>query len=281
MKRYLMITAVIVIAVFGTAFEILEENGKAGYTGSPSELTCIDCHSSYGTSNSGPGTIYLTSTMNNWQYVPGQTYTINVVVKQTGMPLFGLGFEALTASNTNAGTLQITNSVKTQTKTKTISGVSRNNVVHKMNGGLSADSCVFTFNWIAPATNVGNVNFYFSGIAANNDGSEDFDYVYNSSKLVTPASTTGLSENDKNEPLKLFQDIDGKIVLQYSSSIASRPRVEIYDMAGHLISSRVFDYTGSGSVQLDVDRPFGIQKGVYMVNLLSGDEIHSGKIILQ
>lgn len=281
MKRYLMITAVIVIAVFGTAFEILEENGKAGYTGSPSELTCIDCHSTYGTSNSGPGTIYLTSTMNNWQYVPGQTYTINVVVKQIGKPLFGLGFEALTSSNTNAGTLQITNSVKTQTKTKTISGVSRNNVVHKMNGGLSSDSSVFTFNWVAPATNVGNVNFYFSGIAANNDGSEDFDYVYHSSKLVTPASATGLSENVKNEPLKLFQDIDGKIVLQYSSSIASRPRVEIYDMAGHLISSRVFDHTGSGSVQLEVERPFGIQKGVYMVNLLSGDEIHSGKIILQ
>lgn len=281
MKRYLILTAVIVMAIFGTAFEILEENGKAGYTGSPSELTCIDCHSTYGSSNSGPGTIYLTSTMSNWQYVPGQTYTISVVVKHTGKPLFGLGFEALTASNTNAGTLQITNTIKTQIKTKTISGVTRNNVVHKMNGGLASDSCVFTFNWTAPATNIGNVNFYFSGIAANNDGSEDFDYVYNSSKLVTPASTTGLLENGKNESLKLFQDMDKNIVLQYSTAVSSRPIVEIYDLMGHLISSRTFDNTPSGPVQLHVERPLGIQNGVYMVNLISGDEIHAGKIILQ
>ncbi|HRH37623.1 MAG TPA: hypothetical protein PK760_04730, partial [Flavobacteriales bacterium] len=56
-----------------------DNNGKAGRTGAPGENTCVNsCHNSYAL-NSGTGSIMLASTnMTNWQYVPGQTYTINV-----------------------------------------------------------------------------------------------------------------------------------------------------------------------------------------------------------
>lgn len=281
MKKSILLIAAVGVILAGNAFDILEENGKAGYTGSPNELLCDDCHSSFSGPNVGSGTIYLTSTMSNWQYVPGQTYTVNAIVKHVGRPLFGLGLEALTSTNANAGTLQITNSVKTQIKTKTVSGVTRNNVVHKLNGGLTADSMVFTFNWVAPATNVGNVTFYFAGVAANNDGDEANDYVYNSTKLVTPASATGLIENSSvKSALKLYVNAEENIVLNYNSAIAAAPRVEIYDLAGHLIASRTFDQESAGEVKLEVERPLNIQPGVYLVNLISGTDIFGGKILL-
>ncbi len=275
-----MILPVAVTAMlFATAFSILSDNGKAGYTGSQGELVCNDCHGTFGNSNTGSGTIYLTSSMNNWQYVPGQTYTVSVVVRQPGKPLFGFGCEALTASHTNAGTIQVTNAAKTQIKTKTVSGVTRNNIVHQFNGGLSNDSAVFTFNWQAPATNVGNVTFYFAGVAANNDGSEDNDYVYNSTKLVTPASATGLTEVNKNKTgLKSYVNSNGDLVLNYQSNDAASPRVDLYDIGGKLIASRRFEMQSTGKVELLFQRPLELTSGMYLVNLFSGSELYCGKI---
>lgn len=279
MKKLLLLVVAAAAVIAGTAFDIQSDNGKAGYTGSPNELLCDDCHSTYGNSNSGPGTIYLTSNMNNWQYTPGQTYTINVIVKQTGKPVFGLGFEALTT--TNANSLVITNSVKTGIKTKTVSGVSRNNVVHQFNGGLSNDSAVFTFNWVAPATNIGNVKFYYSGIAGNNNGSDNGDYVYSSSKLITPASATGILENEVKSELKIFENSDNSLVLKYQSSIAAQPHVDLYDLSGHLVASRNFEQMSSGTVELEMERPLNLSKGVYIVNLISGADLYSGKVYLR
>ena len=281
MKKSILLIAAVGAIFAGTAFDIQSDNGKAGYTGSPNELLCDDCHSTYSGPNVGNGTIYLTSNMSNWQYVPGQTYTINAIVKHVGRPLFGIGLEALTSTNANAGTIQITNSAKTQIKTKTVSGVTRSNLVHTLNGGVATDSMVFTFNWVAPATNIGNVTFYFAGVAANNNGNENTDYVYNSSKLVTPASATGLMENSSvKSAMKLYVNAENNIVLNYSSAVAAAPNVEIYDLAGHLIASRSFDQEPAGDVKLEVERPLNIQSGVYLVNLISGTEIFGGKILL-
>lgn len=267
--------------ILGTAFSILSENGKAGYTGSLGELLCDDCHNTFGNANVGPGSIYVTSTMNNWQYVPGQTYVVHVIVKQTGRPLFGVGFEALTSTNANAGSLVITNSAKTQIKTKTISGITRNNVVHQMNGGLQTDSSVFTFNWVAPGTNIGNITFYFAGIAANNDGSENNDYVYNSSKVVTPASATGLAENTESmTSLKSYLNAEGDIAVEFSTAEAMEPRVNLYDATGRLICSQLIGHFAAGEVKSSVALPTELKSGQYIVSVLSNNQKLSSKIFI-
>lgn len=279
--KKLMLPVAGLLIIVGSAFDILSDDGKAGYTGSSGELLCNDCHNTFGNSNSGPGTIYITSTMNNWQYVPGQTYTINVVVKQIGKPLFGFGCEALTASNTNAGTLVVTNSIKTQIKTKTVSSVVRNNIVHQQNGGSTNDSCVFTFNWQAPATNVGNVTFYFAGVAANSNTDEFGDYVYNSSKLATPASATGINEVKKEDlNLNTFVNANGDIIIRYQSKEADQPRVDLYDLNGKIIASHIFEMQGSGNVELTLSRPLEITEGMYIVNLLSGATVSPSKLFI-
>ncbi len=164
--------------------EQLSDNGKAGATGSPGEVDCTDCHSSY-TLNSGGGAAYISvSGVTNNEYIPGQTYPMSVTVRFIGRSLFGVGVEALTSSNVNGGTLNVTDAVHTAIKTTTIGGASRRNLVHTFNGGASQDSMVFNFSWTAPAAGAGTITFYYCGIAANNNGSESGDYVYQGTTLA-------------------------------------------------------------------------------------------------
>lgn len=281
MKKIKLGVLSIVAIVISTAFGILSDNGKAGYTGSPSELKCDDCHNTFGNSNTGPGIIYVTSSMNNFQYVLGQTYTINVIVKQTGKPLFGVGFEALTSTNANAGSIVITNAAKTQTKTKTVNGITRNNVVHQLNGGLQNDSMIFTFNWVAPTTNIGNITFYFAGIAANNNGNEDNDYVYHGTKLVTPSTSTSMIENGNTiKSFKTFVNGDGRIAIEFYSTQVDQPRINILDMNGRLISSEMIGICPSGEVKSSIGIPAALKSGNYIVSILSNNQKLSSKIFI-
>jgi Reeler domain len=281
MKKVKLGVLSIMAIVISTAFGILSDNGKARYTGSPSELKCDDCHNTYGNSNTGPGTIYVTSSMNNWQYVLGQTYTINVIVKQTGKPLFGVGFEALTATNANAGSLVITNGAKTQTKTKTVNGITRNNVVHQLNGGLQNDSMIFTFNWVAPTSNLGNITFYFAGIAANNNGSEDNDYVYHSTKVVSPASATAINENVNTlKSFKAYINGERRIAVEFYAVHTSQPRLNLFDMNGRLISSELMGVCPAGEVKSSMNIPTDLRSGNYMVSILTNNQKLSSKIFI-
>ncbi|MBK7964340.1 MAG: hypothetical protein IPK10_02840 [Bacteroidetes bacterium] len=127
--------------------------------------------------------------MNNWQYTPGQTYPITVTVSKTGMPLFGVDVECLTSTNGNAGTFTITNTASTRLLSATVSGVSRVNVTHKMNGGLAANSKSFTFNWTAPAAGTGPVKFTFQELLLTMMVVKE-DYVYFANKALTELTCT-------------------------------------------------------------------------------------------
>ena len=146
MKKISLLTAFAVSAFFILTSGTEDNNGKAGYTNSPGESNCTSgCHNSFAL-NSGNGSVSVTSDIPSWEYTPGQTYTINLTVSQPNFSLFGLGFEALTSSNNNAGTLNA--GTGTQIKTKTVSGVSRRNITHQLNGGSgTTGSHTFTFTW--------------------------------------------------------------------------------------------------------------------------------------
>lgn len=190
MFKKLLLTAlpIIVFAVFTS--EQMSDNGKAAKTGSPNEVYCDDCHGDF-TRNTGGGSITLTSpSMTGFQYTPGQTYNMSVTVSRSGNSLFGIGLEALTSANQNAGTLNITDAASTQIKSATAGGVSRRNIVHTLDGGATANSKVFNFSWTAPAAGTGNVTFYFAGVAGDGDGNESGDYVYSGTQVVTEVTCT-------------------------------------------------------------------------------------------
>ncbi len=257
------------------------DNGRAGYTGSPGETKCNTCHNQFPL-ESGGGSAMLVSNMTNWEYQPGQTYQMSLVVSRTGNPLFGMDLEALDSTNDNAGTLVITNT-KTQIKTKTVNGIVRNNVVHTLNGGATASLMAFTFDWTAPATSIGPVTMYYTGVAADNDGGTDGDYVYSGTQLITPQVATSVQDAAGPAPWSVFP-------VPASEWLGIRGTV---DGAGTL-SARLFDVRGRLTVMLldeDADAgPFerrvslhgqGIGPGAYVLEVIAGTDRMLHKVVIE
>jgi hypothetical protein len=217
---------------------VLSDNGKAGRTGSPGESNCHSCHDAF-TLNSGGGSIALSAAnMPGWVYVPGTTYHMTCTVARATTGLFGLGLEALTAANANAGTLVITDNASSQIKTATVQSVQRKNVVHKLNGGVAVGTKNFAFDWQAPATNVGNVTFYFAGVAANGDGQEDVgDYVYTGNQVVSPATTTAVEEAsaDADELCVYPNPVVDVMNLSYGLEAGCSVQADLFDQSGRLV----------------------------------------------
>ncbi len=232
--------------------DILDKDGKAGRTGSPGEFDCTGCHTSFPV-NSGPGSISISSpNLTNWEYVPGQTYQIDVTVSHPGAPLFGFGFEALrTSNNTNGGTLSITNSAQTQLKTATVSGSPRTNVVHKENGGATPNSHTFSFNWTAPATNIGNVMFYTAGNAANNQNDTLGDYIYKTTQLVTPF-VSGMEEQLNENGFVVYPNPATDYLVLTSTSDNQIEAVKLYDLNGRIAYQQAMN---TPMMKVKINRP--------------------------
>ena len=196
MLKKLLISALPILILAMLTSSKMNEDGKAGRTGAPGELTCITCHNSFAL-NSGGGSISIQCMeMPTFQYTPGQTYMMSVTVARTGNSLFGVDIEALTSSNDNAGVLAITNSASTTIKNITISGIIRRNITHTLNGGASSpNSKAFNFSWTAPASGTGNVTFYFTGAACNSSTSTSGDYIYSGSQIFTENSSCTTAPN--------------------------------------------------------------------------------------
>ena len=187
-KRNLLLIASFVIFIISTA-SVLYSGGYADCTNSPGEPNCTDCHGG-NPLNSGGGSISLSSNITGGHYNLGQTYTVNVTIARTGAAIFGFDVECLDATNfNNAGTFVITNATETQT----MINVTRVNVTHQSGAGIAANTKTYSFNWTAPATDIGNVKFYFAGVAGNNNSSSSGDYVYADSLLVHSPATSGIS----------------------------------------------------------------------------------------
>ncbi len=161
----------------------------AGYTGAPGEEpeACAECHVS---PDAGTGTISITAPQT---YVPGQTYPITVTHTNPDPTRQRWGFQltALDTSDEKAGDLQSTNGL-TQVLNNQGPGSKRQYIEHTASGTFVSQSngATWTFNWTAPAEDIGPVTFYAAGNQANNDGNTSGDYIYRTFVASAPASTT-------------------------------------------------------------------------------------------
>lgn len=163
-----------------------------GRTGAPGESTCTTCHFD----NPGNGHLTITAPAN---YVPGQTYQIQVVHTATDTTRKAWGFELTSlAGNVSAGTLVVTSST---TRLRTGSG--RNYLEHGSTGTFANQTggASWSMNWTAPATDVGPVTFYAAGIQGDNDGSEDGDQTYLATAQALPQAAVVIHHG--------FADFDG------------------------------------------------------------------------
>ena len=245
---------------------IESDNGKAGATGSPGEQSCSqsNCHTG-STDNSMGGSVTLTSSnLVNWEYTPGQTYTLTATVSQQGRSLFGIGVEALLPSGANAGNL--VPGTGTTTKNATISGNIRKNIVHNMNAGATANAHSFTFTWTAPATDLGPITIYYAGNATNNNGLKTGDYIYTASQIVNPA-VVGISEQ-VNAPFTFSfypNPTNENITINYSLEESSKITYVIYDLTGKQVQTESANrFPGAQQQNVDVNN---LQAGTYLLSV--------------
>lgn len=255
------------------------DDGRAGHTGSPGEQTCAKsgCHA--GSAVNGPnGSVSISAPdLVNWEYVPGQQYTINVTVSNPGRSLFGLGFEALQASGANAGTLSP--GVGTHILNATVSGNSRASITHLLNGGASPNQHTFTFTWTAPSTNIGNVTFYVAGNAANGNGSTSGDLIYTSSQVVTPFTTSNVDEFVKTVNLKAYPNpVVNELRVDYSIRKAGQLEVIMFDAMGRTVKQWMNESVVPGNFSRTLDMS-EFSKGQYIMHWSIDGEVYSTEII--
>lgn len=161
----------------------------AGYAGAPQEEpeACAECHVP---PDAGTGTISITAPQT---YVPGNTYLITVTNTNTDPTRTRWGFQLTVldnASDEKAGELQGTDGT-TQVLNNAGPGSARQYIEHTATGTFvgQQNGASWTFNWTAPATDVGPVTFYAAGNHANNDGNTSGDYVYKTFVASAPASS--------------------------------------------------------------------------------------------
>jgi Secretion system C-terminal sorting domain len=280
MKKQVLLIVVCTAFLITLSAEKMDDNGKAGYTGSPGELNCTDCHDTNAL-NSGGGSVTLTSTnMTNWVYDPGITYHMIATVSRATDTLFGVCVEALFPSGNNAGTLVITSATTTQIKTKTVNGVSRRSVVHKQDvTGL--DSFAFTFDWTAPATNSGDVTFYFAGNAANGDGEESGDYIYIDSKICAFNLSNKINSFEDKKNMSVFpMPIQDHFTMNYNLNSTGIVNIKLYSITGELVSVLTSKVMSSGTHSEKFYLPTVLSPGNYILSVESDSEINSRKILI-
>lgn len=257
------------------SFDILEDSGKAGRTGSPGETTCTGCHTGF-VINDGTGSVVISSPDigATWEYMPGDTYTIEVTVSRTGGPLFGFGLECLTGSTPaqNAGTLIVTNPAETHILNATVSTVVRKNMVHTLNGGLASGSKTFTFKWAAPTTNVGNVTFYCTGNAANNNGAKTGDHIYSTTQVVTPALGAGTNElAQTSTDFNVFPNpANENLFVTYTAAAGEQVDFTLMTLDGK-VAGPVYAFQGTGSTTTStIVLPEDFAAGIYLLRMQNG-----------
>ena len=276
------IKTLLILLTFGGMFavltsEITSSSGKVGYAGSPSESTCVSCHGDYAL-NSGSGSLTISSNIPLGGYTPGQTYQMQVTVAQTGQTLFGFDIEALTSANAMAGTFVITSATDTKLGNKIVGSVTRVNVTHTGSGNQVSNTKTFSFNWTAPANNVGAVTFYSTGNAANNDGGTGGDYIY-SKTLVIQALSTGVKNiaNEKDFAF-YYNSLNSSVHIKMNNLENTSVKAMIYSITGQLVGN-VINEVASGSIEKDYNVS-NLNKGVYFIQVQQNDKSFTQKFFV-
>ena len=169
----------------------------ASHSGAPGEVSCAGCHS--GNSNSGPGSINYLIGNGTSSYSPSELYTILFSMEEDNVNQFGFQTVALKASNnTNVGTFSLTDTDETRLIEDDHNGSDRIYVGHTI-CGADTDTLgekQWSFDWLAPDTDVGDIHFYLASLATNHNHSSSGDNTY--TQVIT------LSYNDM-----VLGDLDG------------------------------------------------------------------------
>jgi hypothetical protein len=251
--HYSLLTGFGILALAATLLS--NSNGpQAAVAGSPLEggNDCTQCHG--GTVNSGPGTLEVGGVE---AYAPGETYTITVNVNDESSSKFGFQAIAVDENNNAVGT------ITPGTGSKTITSGGNEYVEHSS----PSTSGAFTFEWTAPATDVGDITFYASGNASNGNNQVSGDNIYTNTLTATPTQVGIENKLTFNEVANIINLGNGSI--QISALNDQDIEVEIYNLNGQLISQ-----SNQSVSNLDLGQ------GVFVVKAILSGNVYTQKVAL-
>lgn len=234
-----------------------------GYTGAPGESTCGSCHGGNNNPNNNGNFLRLNFNNNTSSYTPSQTYNVTISNLGTNGNNTRNGFRAvvLNSSNSSVGTFAEVQQSAANTGIVTIG--TRSYIQH-----ASATSLInsWSFQWTAPATNIGDVTFYVASITGNGSGSSgDILYVDTfiiRAQSVTPPHVADFTVNDNSicagESVTFTNASTGSITsLSWNfganatpaTATGNGPHVVTYSSAGSKTVSLIADGAGGSDTE--------------------------------
>lgn len=268
---------------------ILTTGAPPGHTGAPGEETCAraGCHDS-NSPNTGSALLSVTINNSNNEYIPGNTYNVTVSVAQPDIYRFGFEFTALKSGDSLAvGTIILTDNVRTQKMIGTNQYTGREYVTYNYAGTspVSSGKGEWTFQWIAPQQNTGNVVFYVAAVSANNDATDGGDQTYTTSLMLQPAVTTLLTQNKTNGTnFRVFPNSmtsEERFSVSYFLSESANTEIALLDMNGRRVELLFSQNENSGSKNHLVAISKNISAGIFLIELRKGNNLLYQKVTVQ
>jgi hypothetical protein len=273
MKRILLFGFLALIFIGTTAFVVFS-GGVSNQSGSPGESNCGGCHG--GGSGTTVVSISGTPAFVGNQYIPGQTYTVNISVINNPFSKFAFDAEILNTSNTNAGNMTVgLTGVQ-------IVNTTRKNATHT-GPKTGTGSALFQFVWVAPLS--GNAVIYASGNAVDGTGGTGADTPGNSTLTLTPDLSAGINEATVSgiSGLNVYPNpIRSEFKISYNLMETANVKAALYNVQGQEIAEITNDVQAIDAHILDAQLPSDLAKGVYFVKLsVNGKQAAQRLIITQ
>lgn len=256
-------------------FHKIQSGGAAaGNTGAPGEGSCAGCH---GTAASGAGFNLLEWADGINNYTPGETYSIELTMDDASSKN-GFQLVALTASgNAQAGSIIATDALKTQVMN---GQAGKQYLGHRAAGNSSSQ---WSFDWTAPASNVGNVIFYVATNKTNNNGQTSGDLI-RLSQHTFAAPETGVSLTAYEQiqaSLSIgFNKEAGRITILFATDESEPLHVNIMNAQGQSVQAHSLGMSYPGENNKDVRLNSTLSTGIYFVNFFVGNKAYSEKILI-
>jgi hypothetical protein len=280
-KSTLVSISIIILVVFSyTDVFNTAAQPPGARTGAPSETTCgaSDCHNN--TPNSGTGSVIITFSNPELKYIPGDTFNVTVTVAENLISKWGFELTVLDATNSiSPGTfLAEKNGVVTSSPTSP-SFPNRIYRAHKTAGS----NFTWTFPWIAPSTNIGNITFYAAGNAANGNLLKTGDHIYTTSLLIIHDPSDGIVSSSNDENLFKVQSlVYNQLTLQYNQTANEDLLINVFDLNGKLLQTLLNDRATTSGLQTRTFKLSNkISQGMYLINFSSATTSATKKIFIQ
>jgi hypothetical protein len=257
------------------------EQPAAGNNGAPNTVppnqTCAQCHSGAGAQqnavpnvdfsfNDGTTDVPVAS----FKYELNKEYTVRYRPLTTSKA-YGFQMSALTSTNANGGSFTLTDP-----NTTTLISTPTNYIAHHNASSFHN----WSFKWTAPATNLGDITFYYVFNASDSNLAQTGDTIYVGNSVVQPASTTGIAHVTAINNLSVYPNPASDFVtVAFNTTATEKTQLNVFSTEGKWLKTL---YEGTASNNFSTTANIAdLPTGIYLLQIKTGNNLTCRKIVVQ